>query len=217
MSLWETSKQCPASNALSRTNREATWRPFETSHCGDFTLIWQPPDLALLPPLLMALSLVREIPHMFVVSGTAVWKWMDSVKAMYQQSMSQVLVVRNELKTAHDSWQSTFDQCVCGWGCSIRLQAVVVVLYFFIHSITVFLFKAKVSVCSWFSMCVCACWLFHKYRKTGGNLWNWVPAHVFVLLYRKFHLSKRQSRLSLEGSGASDREGQCLSFLFDQI
>ncbi len=176
------------------------------------TWLWSgnPHDLCPLPPLLTALSLVREIPHVFVESGTVLWNLTDSVKTMYQQRMSHVLVVRNELKIAHDSQYSTSDQCVFGCRCSIRLQAVVVVLYFFIHSQSRSYYssqKGKVSFCPWFSMC----WLFHKYRKIGGNLWNWVPVNVFVLLYRKFHLSKRQSRLSLE---VSDSEGRCHLFSF---
>ncbi len=104
------------------------------------------------------------------------------------------------------------DQCAFGCRCSIRLQAVVVVLYFFIHSQSRSYYssqKAKVSFCPWFP-CVCACWLFHKYRKIGGNLWNWVPVNVFVLLYRKFHLSKRQSRRVLR----SVSEGRCHLFSF---
>ncbi len=76
---------------------------------------------------------------------------------MYQQRMSQVLVVGNELKIAHDSRYSTLDQCVFGCGCSIWLQAVVVVLYFFIHSQSPSYYssqKAKVSFGPWFSVCV---------------------------------------------------------------
>ncbi len=157
MSLWETSKQRPASNALSKTKRcnmETIWnQPLWR------TWLWSgnPHDLCPLPPLLTALSLVREIPHVFVESGTVVWNLTDSVKTMYQQRMSPVLVVRNELKIAHDSRYSTSDQCAFGCRCSIRLQAVVVVLYFFIHSQSRSYYssqKAKVSFCPWFSMCV---------------------------------------------------------------
>lgn len=128
----------------------------------DLALIWQPscPDLSPLPPLLMVLTSVREIPHMFVESGTAVWKWMDSVKAMYQERTSQVLVGRNEHRAL---WVS-----LCGWGCSIMLYSHVSCIVF-LHSFSIivllFKLKAKVSFCPWFcvSMCVETCFS----RNTG--------------------------------------------------
>ncbi len=179
----------------------------------DLALIWQPPWPLSSASIAHGSSLVREIPHVFV-------EWHSSMKLNRQckdhVSAAYVSGISCQEWAENCTWltYSTSDQCAFGCRCSIRLQAVVVVLYFFIHSQSRSYYSSQKEgfILPLVSMCVR--WLFHKYRKIGGNLWNWVPVNVFVCSTGSSTSAKDNPDWVLRSVIA---RGDAIYFLFDQI